>query len=144
MAATTRQMSETKVLRLQDLMEIHGEFLVTHQCHHIVTKSKTSTGQYMCDKQCVWWKSRHMCTQYQSVAGLNEETYIQIDYQVKAIYWHDFFDKVLLYMFNKLCKDRVECHIHVFTDNTSCTFCNMSPKLMTPPIVCSVISCCQN
>ena len=34
MAATTRQMSETKVFRLQDLMEIHGEFLVTHQCHH--------------------------------------------------------------------------------------------------------------
>ena len=28
---------------------------------HIVTKSKTNTGRYMCDNQCVGWKSRNMC-----------------------------------------------------------------------------------
>ena len=28
---------------------------------HIVTKSKTNTGRYMCDNHCVGWKSRNIC-----------------------------------------------------------------------------------
>ena len=35
---------------------------------HIVTKSKTNTGRYMCDKQCVGWKSRNICAHCLAVA----------------------------------------------------------------------------
>ena len=45
---------------------------------------------------------------YKLVAGLNEATYIQMDYRMVSIYWHHIFDKVLLYMLNRLCVGRVE------------------------------------
>ena len=35
---------------------------------HIVTKTKTNTGRYMCDKQCVGWKSRNICAHCLAVA----------------------------------------------------------------------------
>ena len=46
---------------------------------------------------------------YKLVAEFNKDTYVQIDYQVETIYWHNFFDGVLLYMLNRLiCNDRPE------------------------------------
>ena len=36
--------------------------------HIIVTKSKGHTGRYMCDKQCVGWKSRNICAHCLAVA----------------------------------------------------------------------------
>ena len=47
---------------------------------------------------------RNLVTLYKLVGEFNEKTYIQVDYQVETIYWHNYFDRVLLYnMFNKLC-----------------------------------------
>ena len=40
---------------------------------------------------------------YKMVGVFNKETYIQIDYMINTIYWHIFFDRVLMYTFNKLC-----------------------------------------
>lgn len=41
---------------------------------------------------------------YKLIAVFNQKTYIQIDYNImiQTIYWHTFFDHVLLYTFNKL------------------------------------------
>lgn len=47
---------------------------------------------------------------YKLVAELNGNTYIQIDFEVETIFWHNYFDRVLLYMFNKLCKTRGGAH----------------------------------
>ena len=57
---------------------------------------------------------------YKSVAEFNEKTFVQIDYQVHTIYWHIFFDRVLLYVFNKLYLSN-ELHTHVY-DNTNSPF----------------------
>ena len=35
---------------------------------HTVTKSKTHTGRYICDKQCVGWKSGNICAHCLAVA----------------------------------------------------------------------------
>ena len=47
-------------------MEILGGFLVTHHPYH--TSPKSNTGRYMCDKQCVGWKSRNICAHCLAVA----------------------------------------------------------------------------
>lgn len=39
---------------------------------------------------------------YKMVAEFNCATYVQIDYQVSTIYWHNFFDRVLLYMLYRI------------------------------------------
>ena len=39
---------------------------------------------------------------YKLVAPCNGNTYVQIDYSVQSLYWHPFFDRILLYTFNKL------------------------------------------
>ena len=41
---------------------------------------------------------------YKLVAPCNSETYVQVDYCVHTIYWHPFFDRILLYTFEKLSK----------------------------------------
>lgn len=45
----------------------------------------------------------NLVTLYKLVAEFNEKTYVQVDYEVETIYWHDYFNRVLLYMFDKLC-----------------------------------------
>ena len=51
---------------------------------------------------------------YQLVAGLNKETYIQIDYQVKTMYWHDFLTEYYcIYSINYVRIGWSERHIHV-------------------------------
>ena len=45
----------------------------------------------------------NIVTLYKLVAELNNETYVQVDYQVHTIYWHSFFNRVSLYMLNKVC-----------------------------------------
>lgn len=39
---------------------------------------------------------------YKLIAPFNGVTYVQVDYRIKTIYWHYFFNRVLQYTFNKL------------------------------------------
>lgn len=43
---------------------------------------------------------------YKLVAPFNKETYIQLDFAVQCLYWHPFFDRVLVYAFNKLSQSQ--------------------------------------
>lgn len=45
---------------------------------HVVTTSKTDTGQYLCDNQCIGWKSRHICAHCLAAAEDNNELCIGI------------------------------------------------------------------
>ena len=65
----SRLLSESKVLKAPGSEE--NTWWVSSDSSpspHIVTKSKTNTGRYMCDKQCVGWKCRNICAHCLAVA----------------------------------------------------------------------------
>ena len=66
----SRLLSEMKVLKApgSDGNNVWWVSSDSSPSPHIVTKSKTNTGRYMCDKQCVGWKSRNICAHCLAVA----------------------------------------------------------------------------
>ena len=64
---------------------------------------------------------------YKLVAEFNSDTYIQIDYQVATMYWHNYFDRVLLYMFNKLQVEGALSEHHINVCNVQLS--NVAPHI---------------